>query len=291
MKYTQRFRNIVFTLNNYNDYEYNDLLTNEYFKYIIIGKEVGDSGTPHLQGYGEFKKQLTLNQVKCINSRMHFEPRRGSQLEAITYCKKENDFVESGAQKIQGQRTDLMKIRNEICEGKSYREVLKENELSAGQLKVIDSYYNYLYPKEFINKNVIWIHGPTGTGKTQYAWNSDDLDNIYCKEPDDKWWDGYDGHNTIIIDELRGCHFKFSKLLRLLDRYPMRVETKGGFRHLSSKNIIITSNKSPIEMFNGKSDEDIQQLLRRINRVIDTRSQKLGNTTTSIEHLWQQYTK
>jgi hypothetical protein len=58
-----RYRNICFTLNNYTSQEYEALLYNDNFKYVIIGKEVGESGTPHLQGYGELKNQMRLKSI------------------------------------------------------------------------------------------------------------------------------------------------------------------------------------------------------------------------------------
>jgi hypothetical protein len=52
----QRFRNIVFTVNNYTESEYTDLLMSDAFIYMIIDKEIGEQGTPHLKEYSEFKK-------------------------------------------------------------------------------------------------------------------------------------------------------------------------------------------------------------------------------------------
>jgi len=54
---SRQFRNFVFTLNNYSEEEHETLLKCDSFKYIIIGREIGDSGTPHLQGYAELKKK------------------------------------------------------------------------------------------------------------------------------------------------------------------------------------------------------------------------------------------
>lgn len=91
-----------FTLNNYTaeDVEkINDLVEAEGApaNYVVVGKEVGESGTPHLQGYIEFTNRKTFASVKrYIGSRAHIEPRRGSQEEAIEYCKKDGNFYERG---------------------------------------------------------------------------------------------------------------------------------------------------------------------------------------------------
>ena len=58
----------------------------------IIGKEVGESGTPHLQGYIEFKKKcrpLSLGLTKKI----HWEKARGSKEENEEYCSKEENVI------------------------------------------------------------------------------------------------------------------------------------------------------------------------------------------------------
>lgn len=75
-------KNWCFTINNYtqSDYEKLEVMFNhEHFSYIVYGKEVGDQGTPHLQGYVQFKKKMRLNQAKkFISPRAHMEVSRGS---------------------------------------------------------------------------------------------------------------------------------------------------------------------------------------------------------------------
>lgn len=82
-------KNWVFTINNYVDNDIEKLETmfdHDHFSYIVFGKEVGEQGTPHLQGYVQLKKKMRLNQVKkLISSRAHLQVSRGSPDQASRY--------------------------------------------------------------------------------------------------------------------------------------------------------------------------------------------------------------
>lgn len=80
-----------FTLNNYSKDELSSIISVFDIKarLFIIGDEKGISGTPHLQGYVEFKtkcRPLSLFSFK----RIHWEKAKGSKDENIAYCSKEN---------------------------------------------------------------------------------------------------------------------------------------------------------------------------------------------------------
>ena len=90
-----------FTLNNYTENEYGALVqlfssvADKYF--FIVGKEVGASGTPHLQGYIEKKtgrfRPLPMFEVKRNNTQcMHFEKAKGNRAQNYKYCSKEGTF-------------------------------------------------------------------------------------------------------------------------------------------------------------------------------------------------------
>ena len=64
--------------------------------YIVCGREVGDSGTPHLQGYIYYKNAVRLSTMKEVHPTAHWEPQRGTPQQASDYCKKEGDFYECG---------------------------------------------------------------------------------------------------------------------------------------------------------------------------------------------------
>jgi len=81
-----------------------------------------------------------------------------------------------------------------------------------------------------------------------------------------KWWEGYDKHEDVIFDDFRNDFCTFHELLRILDRYPYKIECKGGSRELLAKRIFITCPFSPHDAY-PSSCEDIQQLIRRITKI------------------------
>ncbi len=66
------------------------------FSYLVIGKEVGKEGVPHLQIFVSYPKRKRLAQVKSDFPRAHIEQAKGTPLQASTYCKKDDDWVEWG---------------------------------------------------------------------------------------------------------------------------------------------------------------------------------------------------
>lgn len=57
---------------------------------FIFGEEVGESGTPHLQGYIEFAKRARpLEAFPGWGKKCHWEKRKGSRADNVTYCAKE----------------------------------------------------------------------------------------------------------------------------------------------------------------------------------------------------------
>lgn len=100
-----------FTLNNYSAQEEQhvaDAFSLGGIDYLVAGREVGDSGTRHLQGYVCFESRRGITQVKAIlGARLHLEVARGSPAQASDYCKKDGDFMEFGTcPGPQGRRTD-----------------------------------------------------------------------------------------------------------------------------------------------------------------------------------------
>ena len=65
-------RRICFTKNKYEESDIDALLAEERFSYGIFGLEVGEQGTPHLQGYAEFHKKTKFATI-AKKYKMHCE--------------------------------------------------------------------------------------------------------------------------------------------------------------------------------------------------------------------------
>lgn len=270
---TIRLRNFVFTLNNYTDLEYDDILKSDLFKYLIIGKERGESGTDHLQGYAELRERCRMSKIKILMPRAHIEPRRGTAKQASEYCKKDNNFVEIGTLSEQGKRTDLIEMKDDILEGRTtVDEILIDNPNAYHQYgRTLDKIEHVVLSKKYKTEmtECDWITGPTGSGKSHYAFKDFSPETHYLYKDDKGWWDNYQGQETVIINDFKG-EIRYGLLLQLIDKWPFEVSRRGRPPYpFTSKKIIITSIMRPEEVYYNLNEKDgIEQLLRRIN-IID----------------------
>lgn len=261
-----RSRAYCFTINNPNDEDCAQVKAlAEHAAYIIVGEEKGEKETPHLQGYVYFKEAKTFTRVKKFLPRAHIEISRGTPEDNRRYCSKDgNIFIESGKLPKPGERTDIQKVVSDLKEGANMRAIV-EKARNLQCVKMAEVWLKYHEEPRTWKPEIRWYHGSTGAGKTKAAreWLSDD---IYTALDSIKWWEGYDAHENVLIDDFRKDFCKFHQLLKLLDRYEYKVETKGGSRQFVAKKIAITSPYPPSEIYNVR--EDVQQLLRRIDDVI-----------------------
>jgi len=117
---------MTFTVNNYREGDLDAIKGSDLYKYGLCGKEVGESGTPHLQGYVQLKKRTAWktavkNFQALVNNRAHLDNAKGSWEQNKAYCSKdpEADFVEWGTRPQRGKRMDLEAMRDAIKEGAS----------------------------------------------------------------------------------------------------------------------------------------------------------------------------
>lgn len=104
-----------FTFNNYLPEDVDRIrvfATSDRVQYLVIGFEVGELGTQHLQGFVQLKRSTRASVVQRLISqrvRIHIEALKSTSEAAATYCKKDGAFTEWGERLDavgQGRRTD-----------------------------------------------------------------------------------------------------------------------------------------------------------------------------------------
>lgn len=170
------------------------------------------------------------------------------------------DFLQSlmnPQRKKKSQR--LLDIQGLLKEGKTEEDIANEDfELWVRHYRAFREYRLLITPSRNHEVTVTVLQGPTGTGKSK--WAMDNYPNAYWKQRS-IWWDGYSKQDDVIIDEFYGW-MPFDTLLRICDRYPLLVETKGGQVNFVAKNIIITTNAIPSSWYKNVY---FNSFVRRVN--------------------------
>lgn len=154
-----RSRNFCVTHNNYTELSvprYKQLYEENIIRYAIFGEEVGEKGTPHLQGYIQLEKPKTITAfqkvLKAKGIRTSIRIARGDYLSNHNYCSKDQKVTEFGEPKKQGQRTDIEDLYKDIKAGKNDY-YLQENHTKtyAKYYKAVDRMRNNIRQQEAVS--------------------------------------------------------------------------------------------------------------------------------------------
>lgn len=258
-------RDWCFTINNPDLNDELELLNlQDNSNYLIYGRELGENGTPHYQGFVRFKHPVTMQRVKNLLSRAHLETRKGTPQQAADYCKKDGDYREFGEAPI-SKTNDKKKMWKDIIEWAETGEIDKIKDeyphayfLHYRKIQDLRQRSLGILTGEFENE---WWYGKTGTGKSRRLW---ELYPDHYGKALNKWWDGYNDEDVVAIEEMTpDAGSWMGHFLKIwADRYPFSPEIKGGtLKKIRPKKIIVLSNYSLQECF--LKEQDILPLKRR----------------------------
>lgn len=256
-----------FTINNYTGKDCEDV-NGWPFLYLVYGKEVGRSGTPHLQGFVTFKSKKRLSGVKKLHGTAHWEVTQGTSQQAADYCKKEGDYVEFGSTPYPGRRSDLDDVAKLLKAGSKLSDVADAHPAMFITHSRGIREYALLLQEQYEHDDVrgVWIYGAPGVGKSRYA--RKEWPEAYAKQQN-KWFDGYDGEEAIILDDLDKGGVCLSHHLKIwCDRYSCKGETKGGMVNLRHKAFVVTSNYSIDDLWPSFEDDVLNKAIKRRFKVI-----------------------
>lgn len=283
-----KYRAFVFTHQNYTEKDINNIVNlSEQARYMIIGFETAPTtGTKHIQGYIYFNNERSVARMK--KRFPHFcEIARGNALANKKYCSKEGNFLEYGEMPSQGTRSDINAFRDSILDGMSEEDIIQNH---APELAKYDRFYQRLrtivLKKKQKNRGVPEVHvriGDPGMGKSRYIHDTYNEDDIYQFENGDgsagsTFWNDYDGQKIILIDDFDSSQFKLTYFLKLLDRYKMRLNTKGGFTYLCAEKIYITTNLDVDRWYPNCSPIHKEAITRRLTSITHLRQGQAQST-------------
>lgn len=228
----------------------------------VIAREKHKDGSFHLHAYVKYKKGVTLKQAPglfdLIGKSGHYEPVRSCK-SVVKYCTKESDFISNF--NVEKYLAKKGKVTSETLRTYTAIEALDLGIVGIGSLKSYE-YGRSLAIKPYSPTDLrgIWFYGAPGTGKSLKAREIAGED-VYLKAQN-KWWDGYTGQSTVILDDLDEEFKSWHNLKIWTDRYPCFGEIKGGQVALSYEKFIVTSNYSIESLCEGKP-ELIEALKRR----------------------------
>lgn len=303
-----RARHWLFTLNNYKKAELRKLKTfgDDKCTFMVIGKEVGKTGTPHLQGYLQLAKATAGQTVKNqTTKRLWLGIANGSPKQNLDYCTKEDkeawrtgkmvDKVgeqRKGASKSGGAATKQLweSVGRDIQAGATEKEMM---------IKYPSVYYKHhggiakgitLMNKIPIRKEKTCVHvyvGQPGCGKTTKAHAIVGENGYFYNSPNKIWWSGYDGRAGVVLDDFHG-EYPFGDFKKLTDKYPHKVPVHNGLINFNPEVIVITSNLMPGEWWRQEvlGPLGLSALMRRIN-VLEIWDAKDGFIPAEGYSLWE----
>lgn len=200
---------------------------------------------------------------------------------SIRYCSKSRTQLqgpwEFGERPIYGQRAKAAEKQEKIREknaqilNSDLEQLVHEGELGWRDYKKAKEFQTVFKANEAFKeqKEILhdmdhqWIWGKTGTGKTTQARTN--YPDHFLKGKN-KWWDGYTGQETVILEDLgKTDSWMGDRLKEWADKWPFEAEFKGGVIRIRPKRIVVTSNYHPMDIWEDKNILD--PLERRFNIV------------------------
>lgn len=294
---SDKYRCVCFTLNNYTREQEELFTTWNGYSYLVYGREIGESGTPHLQGYMELKRQSRGSVLVKRFPGVHFERRLSPDNQScIDYCKKGEQsheewddlstfgpnygkgalVVELGTPRANGVHVKTVEdFRSDLLSGQITPEqiAIEHPQLYCRFYKAICTTYDEGRRSVRRNweTNCEWHFGKTGVGKTRYLYDKFaeqiEAGEVYFFNPDHGWFDSYKGQSICIFDDIREEDIPYNQVLKLTDRYHYEVARRGRcMQPWLARECYFTSSRPPWEVytFQNATGDSISQLLRRV---------------------------
>lgn len=238
---------------------------------ISCTREVGESGTPHLQGFFASGENHTYGTLKKLHPTAHWTICRKAEAMALYPIKADSDVVVNQNNLKQGHRSDIEHAYDAALAGEAPEDFIRRTKPGDAAMRAFERGRDYLIPDRPVQPiTVLWIYGPPGSGKSSAAGRK--YPDAF-RVSDFRNWHGYRGQATVIVDDVRPEVFSMREFLMLTDIYPFKVNIKYGQAKAQFSTIVFTTPAHPKDFFEGTrlggTPEDLRQVMRRITRLIE----------------------
>lgn len=144
---------------------------------------------------------------------------------------------------------------------------------------------------------VVWLSGAAGTGKTTYAKHYAEKHGLtyFVTTSQNDPFQGYQGQQVLIIDEIRPETLSYADLLQICDPYLYEKNLTARYRNPSfqSSVVFLTSVYTPLEMYNAmrvkRKIDTFNQLKRRIGMNLDFSNREITSFVYDFDYKRQQW--
>lgn len=220
----------IFVRNNYTDVD-QQLLRDTECTLMVFGREKGEQGTPHLQGFVTFKETFRFPTLSRNMPGFHLEHAK-TQEHAKNYCLKELDY-EIFDRRKQGQRSELQAAVADASANVTTKALWRDHTTC-----MVRYHRGILAAKRALNPTTLYpqykltdfpwapitdwstsqiIFGPAGIGKTEFAKAHFPKGFLFVTHLDDLTEFDEDSHEGIVFDDLDFMHIPRTAQIHLID--------------------------------------------------------------------------
>ena len=258
--------------------------------YLCMADEQGSLFHTHV--FVIFSSRVRFSMVKRYFPEAHIEKCRGSVSDNVNYVKKtgkweldeakqeskiEGSFEEYGTQPpdSKGKRSDMSDLYQMILDNMTNAEIIATNQDYILQIDKLDKIRTIILTeryKETVRRDlkVVYIFGPTNTGKTRGVLEKHGYSNVYRVTDYKHPFDSYNCQQIIAFDEFRSS-LKLKEMLMYCDIYPIELPSRYTNKFACYDTVYIISNwelEKQYQTLQAEDEESWQAFLRRIHKVI-----------------------
>lgn len=227
---------------------------------------ISAAGLHHIHMVVEDVKKMRFSEIKKTYAPgAHFEKTQGTKKEVEAYINKTGKYEEKGEQVIyscqvgelkgkQGRRTDLLHMYDMIRDGFTDYEIIEDNPDYIKHLsKIRDTRQVYISEqcKKMHKREMhceFW-QAPPGVDLSGMIYDKFGFRNVYTISDYSYIWDGYEGQDVVLFDDIDMDRIRHKDLKRWLNIYPIDLHCRFQNKPARFTKVFMTSHESFENLF------------------------------------------